>query len=376
MFGKESFMALKSIFPLILLLVYALAPGVALANPDELANPEVFAGTGPDVCNFTDSKNQAWSRVGNSSNTSNGFEGLCLAEAIQKDRFQFFYYKGVLQPIALGPEFKQNELYAFEEGLQALTETGALREIPGSQFSLRRSLELFHRFFAHTLAPVSGDELSNFFSPAEIKELAQLIELSGPMLVSSGETQTGLGVSPSVILSQTVARVIDRSSDREILTTLKDGVISFYLSQAGQLALLKQTKLMNSGKILKIEGKINKYRVRDALFHSSKVAYSWCWDSTTPYHKMDVGLPPGAWGAFLIYIGTPITAIPCGVLPGVPFVAGVVATPIEFGAHLMDQGLNSDAVAARKFKRLVRGRTVRASSAVFDSLLRQIEKLN
>ena len=368
-------MALKPIFPLILFFVHALAPVFALANPDELANPEVLAGTGPDVCNFTDSKNQVWSRVGNSSNTSNGFEGLCLAEALQKDRFQFFYFKGVLQPIALGPEFKQSELYAFEEGLQALTDTGAIREIPGSQFSLRRSLELFHRFFAHTLAPVTGDELSNFFSPTEIKELARLIELSGPMLVSSEPTQARESPSPSVILSQTVARVRDRNSEREIITTLKDGVISFYLAQGGQFALLKQTKLRNSGKLVKIEGKLNQYRVRDALFHSSAVAYRWCWDVDFSMPNSDFGLPPGAWGLTLVFVGLPITAIPCGILPGIPFVAGVAAAPIELGAHLIDQGLNPDAIAARKFKRLVRGRTVRASSAVFDSLLRQIENL-
>jgi hypothetical protein len=65
----------------------------------------------------------------------------------------------------------------------------------------------------------------------------------------------------------------------------------------------------------------------------------------------------------------------CATAPGVPFLVGVIAAPIEGIIGLGDRIFDADTVAARKFSALLRGHTKKASPKVFSSLVRQITKL-
>ena len=76
------------------------------------------------------------------------------------------------------------------------------------------------------------------------------------------------------------------------------------------------------------------------------------------------------------WLGLPIAGgaavLACG---GAPIALGVLGLPIEAVIGVGDKILDKDARAARKFSKLVRGKSNKASTKVFKSLIEQIKKL-
>jgi hypothetical protein len=65
----------------------------------------------------------------------------------------------------------------------------------------------------------------------------------------------------------------------------------------------------------------------------------------------------------------------CAVGPGVPFILGVLAAPIDGMITVGDALLDSEIIAARKYSKLLRGKDSKASPKVFNDLVEKISAL-
>jgi len=231
---------------------------------------KVRAGTGPDACNFTDSKNQVWAKVGNSSTTGDGYQGICLSKAEGQDRYQFISYLGVLEPNPIGPEFRQEELYDLKWKLKELQNSEVLRQIPRSEVSLSGSLRIFLRFFANTLAPVTGDEQSRVFSAEELDEIVLVIEFTRSQSMALREVQSP---EESGVL---YGRIIHRANPSESIEfRRKGGTYSWVANRAGSYPVSLDFKMNDHPEFKRV---IERKKARTARWGGKLTGKIYVWE--------------------------------------------------------------------------------------------------
>ena len=177
--------------------------------------------------------------------------------------------------------------------------------------------------------------------------------------------------------NQVIGHIRERNSDRELIYTRSDSSITFTLKQGESEQELKKLDLALAGTdlALSVDGEHYRFEFLHEMKNASGKAYEWCWVS---------GEVPIALGGDPLEVVpaisglipfAPISLALCAVVPGVPYLVGVLAAPID-GAITAEHALfDSDVVAARKFSKLMRGQDTQASPKVFAELLKKISEL-
>lgn len=182
-----------------------------------------------------------------------------------------------------------------------------------------------------------------------------------------------------------IATLENRGSSEELIFSRsgeKGEVMNFYLSQHGIMSLVKsvtvQSRAANELKLVGDKGDEYKFRMFKKLRDTSSDSYNWCWrtnDVTTSggkkFEREGNEFPPSAGFLFL----APATSVLCAVLPGTPFIAGILLSPVDGIVTVGDKIFDADAIASRKFSKFLRGNDMEVSDRVFESIVKQLSDL-
>ena len=179
--------------------------------------------------------------------------------------------------------------------------------------------------------------------------------------------------------------VFDQERD-SLVITLKDGNLTEVLNT---LDLSQTDRSLNiSGK----EGSTYSFEILKKGFQTTGNIYDWCYGFKARGLKIS-GILAGAGvgvgimaasGALLPVAGTAVVVgvgsavAVCGVGPALPAAAGIALLPIDLmitlGAEAAD-ALDSENIAAKKFKKAMEGKNKKASKKVFKQLIDKIQEL-
>jgi hypothetical protein len=335
---------------------------------------KVRAGTGPDACNFTDSKNQVWAKVGNSSTTGDGYQGICLSKAEGQDRYQFISYLGVLEPNPIGPEFRQEELYDLKWKLKELQNSEVLRQIPRSEVSLSGSLRIFLKFFANTLAPVTGDEQSRVFSAEELDEIVLVIEFTRSQSMALREVQSP---EESGVL---YGRIIHRANPSESIEFRRKGATySWVANRAGSYPVSLDFKINDHPEFKRV---IERKKARTARWGGKLTGkiYAWEYGEDDDFEAFPAGLTAlyilGSTVALFIHPAAVTLAIFLAphALPLAPVILGSIAQPFVWTYHLPGNlaRAHHERRLDKKLLRAIQGESTLVSSDDFELLIQKL----
>jgi hypothetical protein len=170
--------------------------------------------------------------------------------------------------------------------------------------------------------------------------------------------------------STEIAKVVEKNSTRSLIYSQEGNQLVFTLANGTLVNEIKRLTFDATSTSLRIEGDNDVYNFDffKSMTRASGKAYKWCW-------AQDLELVPAMYGLPFFLVGAIPTMSLCAVGPGVPFILGVIAAPIDGVISLGDRIFDADTIAARKFSALLRGNNKKASPKVFSSLVRQISKL-
>jgi hypothetical protein len=175
-----------------------------------------------------------------------------------------------------------------------------------------------------------------------------------------------------------ISRVSERNSNRELVYSQNETTLIFSLKQNGIEREIKRLDFDINNNELTINGDSNRYQFNflKKMTRASGKAYKWCWTDSS-VHQEGGGslLVPATSGAFIAIVGAIPTMALCAVGPGVPFILGVLAAPIDGMITAGDALLDSEVIAARKFSKLLRAKGSKASPKVFNDLVKKISDL-
>ena len=80
-------------------------------------------------------------------------------------------------------------------------------------------------------------------------------------------------------------------------------------------------------------------------------------------------------GVYLLGVGIIPSVAACAVIPVFPAIAGIAVAPVDAVITLEKFLLNSNDIAARKFKKLINGASSKANKSVFKVLKSKINKI-
>lgn len=176
-----------------------------------------------------------------------------------------------------------------------------------------------------------------------------------------------------------IASVSERNSNRSLSYSRKDNELIFTLVNGTQEKEIKRLTFNATTASLQIAGDQDVYTFDflENMTRTSGKAYKWCW--TKAYKDRAFGesiwLTPATSGYSILVFGAIPTMALCATAPGVPFILGILAAPVDGLISLGDRIFDADTVAARRFSKLLRGKNRKASRAVFSSLVQQISEL-
>jgi hypothetical protein len=186
--------------------------------------------------------------------------------------------------------------------------------------------------------------------------------------------------SVTVFAQTQFAQISERGSSRT-LTYFQENNDLVFIFKDGQLEKeIKRLHFESTSNTLRIEGDqdVYNFELLRNMTEASGSAYQWCWknkgQSSDGYADFDhtINAAKGFW--FLLFPGLATVSL-CAVGPAVPFIVGVLAAPIDGAITLSDRIVDPDAIAVRKFSKLLRGKNKKASKLVFESLINQISEL-
>ncbi len=174
--------------------------------------------------------------------------------------------------------------------------------------------------------------------------------------------------------------ISEKGTNRKLIYSQVENEIVLKLSDSNGLKELKRLRISNSDDEVSLIGDIDTYSFQ--VFKASKditsAGYDWCFTNKINMYELED--PMERWFAAqaepaFASILTPASLPLCATLPAVPVIAGALLFPIDALITLGDKLFDVDAIAARKFSKLVRGKNKKASKKVFRSIIQQIKKL-
>ena len=175
------------------------------------------------------------------------------------------------------------------------------------------------------------------------------------------------------LVSASLGTIKERNSIRSLTYQLDGEDLVFKVTNMGVTKELKRLELDVSGNLLTLAGDNDVYTFEflKKMSSATRNSYEWCWfenpqlDNIAPAYLGVVVLGVGALGSMTL----------CAVTPGVPFLLGVLVSPFDGLISIGDRVFDVDAIAARKFNRMLKGENPRVSTKVFNSLVNQISNL-
>ncbi len=179
----------------------------------------------------------------------------------------------------------------------------------------------------------------------------------------------------STFASTEIANIKERNSNRSLKYSQEGDQLIFTLVNGVQEKEIKRLTVNATSASLSIAGDKDVYNFEflKTMTEASGKSYKWCW--TAEFDVDPLTLVPAISGLPFLLVGMIPTVALCATAPGVPFLVGVIAAPIDGVISLGDRIFDADAIAARKFSALLRGNSKKASTKVFRSLVRQISEL-
>lgn len=162
----------------------------------------------------------------------------------------------------------------------------------------------------------------------------------------------------------------NRKTKSSIILSKDEDKLHMYISEFGDVKEIKTVSIFAQASevALKTE-KVYKFKFLKKMMSSSASAYQWC------FTTKDISLlPEASIPAFFIFALTPVTLPLCTIAPGTPFLTGLLGVPFEAIGSTFKYLLGKEAIAYRKFSRLTRGKYVKASDRVFNTMVKRIKE--
>ncbi len=172
----------------------------------------------------------------------------------------------------------------------------------------------------------------------------------------------------SAFAFEKVGTIRENGSDRKIELYKENNNLKFTLSDNSQSTILNvlSIKLESDTREITVETDKNNFytfNIMKKMNEASGATTEFCWEGDEPAAEM---------GSIL----APVTTIPlCVVSHTAPYILGAILFPVDSALTVADRFFDPEVVAARKFKKLLNGKDMEASSNVFKSLIRQVKSL-
>lgn len=173
------------------------------------------------------------------------------------------------------------------------------------------------------------------------------------------------------LVSASLGTIKERNSIRSLTYQLDGEDLVFKVTNMGVTKELKRLELDVSGNLLTLAGDNDVYTFEflKKMSSATRNSYEWCWE--IPSNDMR----RAALGVYIFGFGALGSVTLCAVTPAVPFLLGVLVSPFDGLISIGDRVFDVDAIAARKFNRMLKGKNPRVSTKVFNSLVSQISNL-
>jgi hypothetical protein len=211
-----------------------------------------------------------------------------------------------------------------------------------------------------------------------MKKLIALLFLSISIPSFAGDE-----VSTMLVKNSNQYLVYSRDQSQHIFT-LKNKLNDQYENEVARI------DLNFDGEELKIDTSKDRYnfKIFKSLKNASKKAYNWCWDGDLLNVRPALAVSTIGVVSFFVtgtLFTTPLLPIfaaaavsgpvLCGAVPGLPFITGIALAPVDAAITTVDRITNKKMVAARKFQKLLKGKTVTVTKKVFETVIKELSKI-
>lgn len=186
-------------------------------------------------------------------------------------------------------------------------------------------------------------------------------------------TQATNGIAGGIVSIAT-----NKRTKSSIIYARDNETLNFYIAEQGETKLLKSISVKTTATEIELSTtRAYRFRFLNAMKNGSANAYNWCWtESLNGNDQRQVGdINIAAMPATLGIILTPVTAPLCAILPGTPFLVGLLVAPIEAIGSTVKSLIGPEAIASRKFNKLVRGKYIKVSDKAFNLMIKKITEL-
>lgn len=183
--------------------------------------------------------------------------------------------------------------------------------------------------------------------------------------------------SLSAFSATELARIEERTSPRTLIYAKDGDHLLFSVSDGIEVKEIKRLTYHSTSDSVQISGDQDVYHFEflKTMTNATASAYDWCWSPHPSANQPSIDYMPALSGTNFAMIGVIGSLTLCATVPGVPFLVGVIAAPVDGVLTLGDRLLDRESIAARKFAALLRGETSIASHRVFKTLIQKISEL-
>ncbi len=168
------------------------------------------------------------------------------------------------------------------------------------------------------------------------------------------------------------ARIKERGTNREIIFSQNKTSMKFTLKQGASLEELAKINFKINDEKLILEGAKTRYRFKlyKNLSGAAGNMLKMCWTKADPGDQFPFALM----GLHAFFIGVGLTLPICVIMPSAPYIAAIVTFPVDAAITASHSVLNPKVIAARKFSKMIRGKSSKASKKTFRILVKEIEQ--
>lgn len=171
----------------------------------------------------------------------------------------------------------------------------------------------------------------------------------------------------------------NRKTKASIILSKEEGKLHMYVSEFGDVKKIKTINIFAQASEIELKTESSyRFRFFNRMKRASANAFYWLYSEDAGVLQAASGLG-GAIGVFTFStggfwaVGAAVTIM--GVAPATPFVVGLLGVPFEAAGSTFKYLFGKEAVAYRKFRRMTKGKYVKASDRVFDTMVKRIKEL-
>ena len=169
------------------------------------------------------------------------------------------------------------------------------------------------------------------------------------------------------------ATIKERGTNREIIFSQNKTSMKFTLKQGASLEELSKINFKINDEKLILNGTKSRYsfKLYKNLSRAAGHMLKMCWTRA----DYDDQFPPALMGLQALFVGVALTLPVCIIMPAAPYIAGIITLPVDAAITASHSVFNPEVIAARKFAKMIKGKSSKASKKAFRILIKEIEQI-